>query len=169
MRASRGPTALTAYAKTCSSLRARASRTTICSLCAKESCRSEVDIASLLDLYNKVRCHRPVKDDDTNPLVSILKLSGVTRVVDGCLKVRNRIYSTVFDSNWVKENMPDADLRRQRAAFRRGVYRATAVAVVIIVALISGFSAFVAFKQRNLAKAEAEHDEQHCRSVEQDE
>ncbi|HEX5733097.1 MAG TPA: AAA-like domain-containing protein [Blastocatellia bacterium] len=118
--------------------------------------RSEVDIASLLDLYSKVRCHRSVKDDETNPLASILKLSGVARVVDGCLKVRNKIYSTVFDTNWVKENMPDADLRRQRAAFRRGVYRATAVAVVIIVALVSGFAAFVAFKQRNLAKAEAE-------------
>lgn len=118
--------------------------------------RSEVDIASLLDLYSKVRCHRPVKDDETNPLVSILKLSGVARVVDGSLKVRNKIYSTVFDTNWVKENMPDADLRRQRAAFRRGVYRATAVAIVIIVALASGFSAFVLFKQRNLAKAEAE-------------
>ena len=118
--------------------------------------RSEVDIASLLDLYRKVRCERSVKDDDTNPLVTILKLSGVARVVEGGLKVRNRIYSTVFDSNWVKENMPDADLRRQRMAFRRGVYRATAVAVVIIVALVSGFSAFVLFKQRNLAKAEAE-------------
>ena len=60
--------------------------------------RSEVNIASLLDLYSKVRCLRPVKDDDTNPLVSILKLSGVARVVDGCLKVRNKIYSTVFDT-----------------------------------------------------------------------
>lgn len=117
--------------------------------------RSEVDIASLLDLYDKVRADKPIRDDETSPLVSILKLSGVARVVDGFLKVRNRIYSTVFDAFWVKENMPDAELRRQRAAFRRGAYRATAVAVVIIVALISGLSAFVAFKQRNRAKAEA--------------
>ena len=117
--------------------------------------RSEVDIASLLDLYDKVRADKPIRDDETSPLVSILKLSGVARVVDGFLNVRNRIYSTVFDAAWVKENMPDAELRRQRAAFRRGIYRATAVAVVIIVALISGLTAFVAFMQRNRAKAEA--------------
>ena len=42
--------------------------------------RSEVDLASLLDLYGKVRSGKRVPDDETNPLVPVLRLSGITRV-----------------------------------------------------------------------------------------
>ena len=41
-----------------------------------------------------------VRDDEANPLISILRLSGITRVEDGCLRVRNQIYSQVFDPEW---------------------------------------------------------------------
>src|SRR5256885_172887 len=94
--------------------------------------RSEADKVSLLDLYARVRQNRPVLDDDTNPLVSILRLSGITRVVEGYHLVRNRIYYRVFDRAWVIANMPDAELQRQRAAYRRGLMRAAAVAAVIL-------------------------------------
>ena len=78
---------------------------------------SEVDRAALLDLYDQVRRQGPrslVTDDETNPLVSQLRLAGITRVVDGQLRVRNRIYSRVFDPGWIRSNMPGAELRRQR-------------------------------------------------------
>jgi hypothetical protein len=68
-----------------------------------------------------------VLDDETNPLVSLLRLSGVTRVQNRRLYVRNRIYARVFDKAWIAANMPDAEVRRQRAAFRRGVLRTASV------------------------------------------
>src|SRR5437868_14865427 len=84
---------------------------------------AEADRAALLDLYRQVRERKPVRDDASNPLCGLLKLAGVARVVQGCLWVRNRIYYRVFDRDWVLAHMPDAEVRRQRAAFRRGVTR----------------------------------------------
>ncbi len=95
------------------------------------------DHAALLDLYRQMRERKRIRDDDTSPLIGILRLAGVVRVLENYLWVRNRIYFRVFDRDWIIANMPDAELRRQQAAFRRGVIRASAVAVVII-ALISG-------------------------------
>jgi len=34
--------------------------------------------------------------------------------------VRNRIYSSVFNKEWVTENLPGAEIRRQRVAYFRG-------------------------------------------------
>src|SRR5262249_46551421 len=77
--------------------------------------RSEADLASLLELYSTIRQGKRVADDETNPLVSLLRLSGITRAVAGSLQVRNRIYARVFDRAWVGQHMPDAELRRQKA------------------------------------------------------
>src|SRR5262245_58410846 len=111
--------------------------------------RSEVDVAGLLSLYLQAHRGKRVMDDETNPLVSVLRLSGITRVEDGRLQVRNRIYERVFDREWAQANMPDAELRRQREAYRRGLLLATAVASLIII-LFSGLSIY-AFSQRNQA------------------
>ncbi len=94
--------------------------------------RQEGVAVAVLDLYAQVRGGKRVRDDDTNRLVSILKLSGATRVVEGVLCLRNRIYERVFDHEWVRQPMPDAELRRQRAAYRRGLLRAVAGAAVIV-------------------------------------
>src|SRR5205807_3453876 len=101
--------------------------------------KSEVELAALLDLYGQVRSGKRVAVDDTNQLVSILRLSGITRIADGRLRVRNRIYARVFDRVWVLQHMPDAELRRQRAAYRRGLLRATSVAagVMAVIATLS--------------------------------
>lgn len=95
--------------------------------------RSEVDTPSLLTLYQKVRSGRNVRDDDTNPLVGVLRLSGITRAEKGTLKLRNRIYERVFDRDWILSNMPGAELRRQRVAFKRGIWRGSAVVVSLLV------------------------------------
>jgi hypothetical protein len=81
--------------------------------------RSEADVAGLLGLYARAHRGKRVEDDETSPLVGILRLSGITRATDGRLRVRNRIYERVFDRAWVAQNMPDAEVRRQRAAYRR--------------------------------------------------
>lgn len=74
--------------------------------------RSEADLASLLGLYEQVRNAQPVRDDDANDLINHLRLAGIVGVQDGHLVVRNRIYSQVFDGDWVAANMPDAELEK---------------------------------------------------------
>jgi WD40 repeat protein len=114
--------------------------------------RSEADLASLLEIYRQVRCGRRVRDDETNPLVSVLRLSGIVRPAGGELKVRNRIYERVFDPGWVQANMPDAELRRQRAAYRRGLWRAALASAGILAAM--GALALLAVRQARHAEAQ---------------
>src|SRR5262249_4934996 len=42
--------------------------------------KSEADLASLLELYGRVRAGKRVTPDTANPLIEILRLSGITRV-----------------------------------------------------------------------------------------
>ncbi len=88
-------------------------------------------------------------DEDTNPLVDVLLLAGAARVERGRLRVRNRIYARVFDREWVVQHMPDAELRRQREAFRRGVARTAAVASVML-GIVGGLAGF-ALQQKRLS------------------
>ena len=101
--------------------------------------RSEVDTVALLNLYEKVRDGKTIRDDEANQLIPVLRLSGITRVEDGVLRVRNRIYNKVFDGDWVNVNMPGAEIRRQRAAYKRGLKRALLVTVPVL-ALVLGIA-----------------------------
>ncbi len=116
--------------------------------------RSEVDLTALLALYDQVRRGRRVADDETNPRVTVLRLSGIVRTYDGRLDVRNRIYQRVFGHKWILANMPDAEVRRQRAAYRRGLLRSSAIAAVVIVAI--AIVAAMALQQRNRARRQEE-------------
>ncbi|MEO2006062.1 MAG: AAA-like domain-containing protein, partial [Candidatus Poribacteria bacterium] len=103
----------------------------------------DVDHAALLTLYGQVRRGKPVPYDETNPLVNVLRLAGVVGVEDGCLRVRNRIYEHVFDRAWVRENMPDAELRRQKVAARRAMFRTAGIASgVLAVVLVLAYLAW---------------------------
>ena len=94
--------------------------------------RSEVDTPSLLSLYQKVRSGKKINDDQSNPLIPVLRLSGITRVHNGHLQVRNRVYKHVFDRSWIESNMPGAELRRQSAAYKRGVKVIGVPAILLI-------------------------------------
>jgi outer membrane lipoprotein-sorting protein len=96
--------------------------------------RSEAELASLLSLYEKVRAAKRVRDEETNVLAGILRLSGIARVVNGYLAVRNRIYAQVFDRKWVTNSMPNQELRRQREAFRKGILRGVTFATILVLA-----------------------------------
>ncbi len=74
--------------------------------------RSEADLSSLLSLYEQVRNGESVRDDDANELVNLLRLSGIVGGQGGLLVMRNRIYFQVFDTAWIKANMPDAELEK---------------------------------------------------------
>ena len=101
--------------------------------------RSEVDRGGLLHLYQKIHRHghspfpwNAVRDDESNPLVSVLRLAGITRVVRGALRVRNRVYGRVFDRRWAQQNMPNPELRRQREAFWKGLLRGAGIAALLV-------------------------------------
>ncbi len=98
--------------------------------------RSEEKVADLLYLYRKIRRGSRVQDDETNPLITILRLAGIIHGRHGCVEVRNRIYSHVFDIAWTRTNMPEAEVRRQRAARRKGVLTGLSIAVVLLLAYL---------------------------------
>lgn len=132
--------------------------------------KNEADLASLLDQYEKLRSGRTVPDDESNPLLAILKMSGVCASVNGRLLIRNRIYARVFDREWVESQLPDAELRRQRTAYRRGLLRATAVASLLIAAFMAlaayGFiQARTASRARDLARLESRRSDQLTKTV----
>ncbi len=116
--------------------------------------RSEVDLPSLLTLYARVQRGARVEDDEANPLVTVLRLSGIARAEEGTLKPRNRIYARVFDRDWVMKHMPDAEVQRQRVAYRRGVWRTASIAALLLA--IIGTLLFGALRQRNFANQQAE-------------
>jgi hypothetical protein len=104
----------------------------------------EEDRLALLDLYARVRSRELIVADETDPVVSTLRLSGIVRVIDGCLYVRNQIYDRVFDQQWIESNIPDAERRRQKSAFREGFVRAIltliGVGLVAVVLVVFGIS-----------------------------
>ncbi len=108
--------------------------------------------ASILDLYDKVRRGEKVRDDDSNTTIDPLRLSGLLVVSHGFLKVRNRIYCEVFDRKWVAANMPDAEVRRQKAAYRRGVMKTVAISVPVA-AVVIVLAVFVFFQSRKTARS----------------
>lgn len=107
--------------------------------------RADVERAGLLHLYDAVLRGRRVRDDERDPLVSVMRLAGIVRLEEGRLVSRNRIYERVFDRAWVRGQMPDAELVRQQAAFYRGVLRTTAIASVVVAAIT--ITVLIAVKQ----------------------
>ena len=113
------------------------------------------DRAALLDLYGRVLSGARVADDETNRLVGLLRLSGAVVSIDHRLHVRNRIYARLFDRDWVRRHMPDAELQRQRRAVRLALFRATAVASIVVAAL-GGLSAIALANEAKARRKEAE-------------
>jgi len=97
--------------------------------------RNEAELSGLLDLYGLIHRGRHVLADENNPLIDILRLAGLVTVRENRLVVRNRIYDHVFDERWIRNNMPDAELRRQREAYRKGVLRTVALAAVVLMVI----------------------------------
>jgi hypothetical protein len=110
--------------------------------------RSESDHAALLMLYDRIRKHDRLRDDPAHPLISILRLSGIIRVREGFLFVRNRIYFRVFDREWVRSNLPLDEVARQKAAYRSGVIRVARVALPACLVLL-GLTIYAVREERH--------------------
>ena len=74
-------------------------------------CRTESDLASLLELYEEIHAGGQVSDDELNDLVNQLRLAGVVRADRRQLVVRNRIYEQIFDRKWIASTKPIAELQ----------------------------------------------------------
>jgi formylglycine-generating enzyme required for sulfatase activity len=64
------------------------------------------DIKRVLKTYHLIRSGKRVVDDERSVAKAHLKLSGLVRSEKGILKVRNEIYNTVFNPQWILENSP---------------------------------------------------------------
>jgi WD40 repeat protein len=121
---------------------------------------AEGELAAVLDLYRRVHAGEMVLFDKENRNIEFLLLAGIVAVRDRVpplrnflrklghmlrgkpltgaekvseqvLVVRNRVYERVFDRHWIRANMPDAEVRRQRAAFFRGLLMAAGLALAV--------------------------------------
>jgi hypothetical protein len=122
--------------------------------------RSEVDVAGLLLLYRKVYHGELVADDETNPQVSILHLSGIARSVNGFLQVRNRIYREVFDLAWIQTNRPQEEVRRQKKAGRRGMILGFGSAAILLLGYLFLVPLYTRYHEASLALETARRIEQ---------
>lgn len=104
--------------------------------------------ADLLSAYEKAWKGKPLADDESNRVATMLKLSGLMRSECNRLYVRNLIYERVFDKAWILENMPGQELRRQKRAFRLGVLRTSVIAIAVI-----GTVSVLAIRNAQLARA----------------
>ncbi|MEZ0325872.1 MAG: AAA-like domain-containing protein [Fimbriimonas sp.] len=113
--------------------------------------------ADLLSAYERIWKGGTVKDDESNRVAVVLKLSGLVRSDGTRLKVRNRIYAHVFDHAWVRESMPGQELRRQEQSFKRGIFRAT-VAAAALVGTVSALALYAWNSQQQAVTAKKELD-----------
>ncbi len=116
--------------------------------------RATDDTDTVLARYAEIVKGKRVPDDDTDPITDVLRLSGIVKSENGTLKVRNRIYETVFDTKWIRKQTTPAELRRQQDAYRKGFLRSV-VFSGILGAVFSALALF-AFVQANTAKKKAE-------------
>ncbi|MBS1718629.1 MAG: AAA-like domain-containing protein [Armatimonadetes bacterium] len=114
--------------------------------------------ADILSLYEAILvANVNVADDESNRLISTLKLAGLIKPDGKNLTLRNRIYQKVFGPEWIAENMPQQEVKRQRAAFLMGIIRAGAVGLglgMIIAAL--ALKAYQSAQDAHVAQLEAE-------------
>ena len=91
------------------------------------------DPLAVLSVYRNVRLgRRAVRDEEQSVVKSHLKLSGVVLRENGVLLVRNPIYETVFDRQWIKAHWPVSRLRRIPPAIWGLI-----VALVVVVGLLA--------------------------------
>jgi WD40 repeat protein len=124
---------------------------------------TEPGLVHVLRLYERVCRGQRVPDNKSDLYAGILRLAGVTRSEKGYLAVRNRIYAQVFNRTWITAHLPDAELRRERAAHRRQLLRLGAVSSLVV--LVIGLLARVALREaRQAMQAQRRANQEHIRA-----
>jgi tetratricopeptide (TPR) repeat protein len=107
-----------------------------------------IEPGELLITYRNILRGRTVLDD-WSLINSHLKLSGVVHEVKGVLQVRNLIYRTVFNEQWIKNNLPASWAKQQYQKVRK--YAAILGAAVFLLSALTTY----AFYQRNRAEQQS--------------
>ena len=85
------------------------------------------NVRQTLRTYRQVLEGKYIENNEQSTVQSRLKLAGVVKAKNGLLEPRNLIYQNVFNLNWLRGHEP--------ADPRRWFFGATAVAVVLLIAL----------------------------------
>lgn len=67
----------------------------------------------VLNIYRRILRGKPVAENERSPIQNRLKLSGVVRAENEKLVVRNRIYESIFNPDWIKANTPGISRKLQ--------------------------------------------------------
>ncbi len=89
----------------------------------------------MLNAYGQILGGKKLLVDDSEWRLAALRLCGAVSDEAGTLTVRNEIYRRAFGKDWIRANMPDAELRRQRRAARVATVRTGLVAGVVLVGI----------------------------------
>lgn len=126
------------------------------------------DANEAISQYSRVRRGERVIGIGTDPWIDVLRLSGIVRLQDDRLVVRNRIYNDVFDQEWIIRNLTPEEVLRQREAAKRARRRTLMYAGVAGVILLLGFGLFVFRDNEQRAKLRSDlADQQRRLAVEQ--
>lgn len=106
------------------------------------------DPVGVIRTYEQVWRGREVADEEQSIVKSHLKLSGVVRQEHGLLKLRNRIYATVFDDQWIAEHRPPR--------YWTPIIQRVALALIIVLGIAAFISGLIANSQLNAANAARE-------------
>ncbi|MBX7131538.1 MAG: AAA-like domain-containing protein [Fimbriimonadaceae bacterium] len=96
----------------------------------------------VLQLYGRLLKGKGVDANEENPVVVSLRLAGIGLEEKGNLRLRNRIYRTVFNEGWRQQSFPHAELRRIQGATRLATLRTAAVAAIILLVVSLGAASF---------------------------
>jgi ELWxxDGT repeat protein len=96
------------------------------------------DITRVLLIYRDVRSGKRVIDDERSVAKAHLKLAGLVRSEKGVLIVRNEIYNTVFNHQWIQENIPKNWTKI--AAFSLGLVTFTLISILVYDFIVSNLS-----------------------------
>ncbi|AIE86618.1 AAA-like domain-containing protein [Fimbriimonas ginsengisoli] len=97
---------------------------------SKEESRNQ-----LLEVYRLLLRRNLISAHHEEALISTLLLSGIAVEEAGTLRIRNRLYRTLFDERWRRTNLPDAEVRRQRAASAGATRRVAGISLALLSAV----------------------------------
>ncbi len=98
--------------------------------------RGGAPLIRVLEVYRRIWQGRRIPANETNPIVSVLKMAGIVKEDGGILRIRNPIYRCAFNERWIRENTPIEEARRQLIANRRAALRIGSIAVPIVALII---------------------------------
>jgi WD40 repeat protein len=93
--------------------------------------RRSPNLGEVLRAYREIQRGKSVLDDEQLLVYSHLKLCGVVRRQNNKLVVRNRIYSKVFDRQWIRENLSENFWQRYWPVLKWAIPTATLAGVTM--------------------------------------